>query len=145
MACKCVFYRPEHNAKGGPHGTEFWRFWNISTDRAQTADGKNRAICLVIMFTPWVMVIKMSKMAHFCIFYWRQQKTSHSLGKTFKCTWKIFEFFQKIVWLISFRVTVHEISSVEIQKNCWVSQKIMKLCIFKGWYLANGSSESNNP
>ena len=21
----------------------------------------------------------------------------------------------------------------------------MKLCIFKGWYIANGSSESNNP
>ena len=23
LVCKCVFYRPEHNAKGGPHGTEF--------------------------------------------------------------------------------------------------------------------------
>ena len=26
LACKCVFHRPEHNAKGGgggPHGTEF--------------------------------------------------------------------------------------------------------------------------
>ena len=23
LACKCVFYRPEHNAKGAPHGTEF--------------------------------------------------------------------------------------------------------------------------
>ena len=22
LACKCVFYRQEHNAKGGPHGTE---------------------------------------------------------------------------------------------------------------------------
>ena len=22
-ACKCVFYRPEHNPKGGPHGNEF--------------------------------------------------------------------------------------------------------------------------
>ena len=21
LACKYVFYRPEHNAKGGPHGT----------------------------------------------------------------------------------------------------------------------------
>ena len=28
LACKCVFYRPEHNAKGRPHGTEFWRSWN---------------------------------------------------------------------------------------------------------------------
>ena len=23
LACKCVFYRPEQNAKGGPYGTEF--------------------------------------------------------------------------------------------------------------------------
>ena len=22
FACKCVFYRPEHDAKGRPHGTE---------------------------------------------------------------------------------------------------------------------------
>ena len=23
LACKSVFYRPEHNANGGPHGIEF--------------------------------------------------------------------------------------------------------------------------
>ena len=23
LACKCVFYKPEHNAKAGPHGIEF--------------------------------------------------------------------------------------------------------------------------
>ena len=23
LACKCVFYRPENNARWGPHGTEF--------------------------------------------------------------------------------------------------------------------------
>ena len=23
LACKYIFYRPEHNAKGGPHATEF--------------------------------------------------------------------------------------------------------------------------
>ena len=23
LACKCVFYGPEHNAKGGVHGIEF--------------------------------------------------------------------------------------------------------------------------
>ena len=39
--------------------------WNIPMARAQIVDGKNGAICLVIMFTPQVMVIKMSKMAHF--------------------------------------------------------------------------------
>ena len=28
LVFKCVFYRPEQNAKGGPYGTEFWRSWN---------------------------------------------------------------------------------------------------------------------
>ena len=23
LVCKCVFYRPKHNEKGGPHGIEF--------------------------------------------------------------------------------------------------------------------------
>ena len=42
--------------------------WNIPTDGAQRADGKNGIICLVIMFTSQVTVIKMSKMAHFLYF-----------------------------------------------------------------------------
>ena len=28
LPCKCVFNRPEHNAKEGPQGTEFWRSLN---------------------------------------------------------------------------------------------------------------------
>ena len=37
-------------------------------DRAQRVDAENMVICLVIMFTPGVMVVKMSKMAHFLYF-----------------------------------------------------------------------------
>ena len=37
----------------------------LPTDRAQRADVKNGVICLFIMFTPRVTVIKMSKMARF--------------------------------------------------------------------------------
>ena len=37
-------------------------------DRVQRVDEKNVIICLVIMFTYGVMVIKMSKMAHFLYF-----------------------------------------------------------------------------
>ena len=36
-------------------------------DKIQRVDEKNGAICLVVMFTPRVMVIKMSKMTH--LFY----------------------------------------------------------------------------
>ena len=36
-------------------------------DKIQRLDEKNGVICLVVMFTPRVMVIKMSKMTHlFC-------------------------------------------------------------------------------
>ena len=41
---------------------------DIPTDRAQRLDEKNGIICLVIMFTPGVMVTRMSKMAQFLCF-----------------------------------------------------------------------------
>ena len=37
-------------------------------DEAQRVDEKNGVICLVVMFTPRVMVIKMSKITHFLYF-----------------------------------------------------------------------------
>ena len=40
-----------------------YRNENIATDRTQRVDKKNELIFLFIMFTPRVMVIKMSKMA----------------------------------------------------------------------------------
>ena len=43
--------------------------WNITTSRAQRVDEKNGVICLVIMFTPTVIVIKLSKMVNFFIFF----------------------------------------------------------------------------
>ena len=65
---KCVFYRPEHMEKGEPMELKFegieMRKWNIIMDRAQRVDEKNGVICLFIMFTPEVMVMTMSNMAH---------------------------------------------------------------------------------
>ena len=44
LACKCVFYRPELNAKGDPMELNFESLekqkWNIPTDRAQRLDEK---------------------------------------------------------------------------------------------------------
>ena len=71
LARKCVFYKPEHNAKGGSHELNFdglkMQKWNIPMDRTQRVDEKNGVICLV-MFTARVIVMKMSKMAHFLHF-----------------------------------------------------------------------------
>ena len=44
---------------------------------------------------------------------------------------------------VALELTVCEILRTE--SNSRVCKKILKLCIFKGWHLANGSSESNNP
>ena len=42
--------------------------YNKSSDRAQRVDEKNGGICLVSMFSPGDMVIKMSIMAHLLYF-----------------------------------------------------------------------------
>ena len=63
LACKSVFYRSEHNAKGDP--TESWNAkmkYSIPTERTEIDDA-NRVICLVIMFTTRVVVNELSKMA----------------------------------------------------------------------------------
>ena len=55
--------------------------WNKQTDRTQRADEKNGVICLVIMFAPGVMVIKMSKMAHFLYFLLMPAKNQTQFGE----------------------------------------------------------------
>ena len=69
LACKCVFYGPDINAKGDRmelnfEGLEIQK-WNIPTYRAQRFDEKNGAIRLIIMFNPKVMVFKMSRIVVF--------------------------------------------------------------------------------
>ena len=53
LASKCVFYRPEHKAKGEPLKWNFevlgMQRWDKPTDRAQRIDGKNG----VKMFKKW--------------------------------------------------------------------------------------------
>ena len=71
LACKCIFYRQEHNAKGGGHEIE--KPWNAKMTFANGENSSIRCIkwviCRVIIFTLWVKVIKMSKTAHFVYFF----------------------------------------------------------------------------
>ena len=69
LASKYVYYRPENYGKEELHGIEMQN-WNIQMDRAQRVGAKKGIIFLFIMFTPRVMVIKMSKLAYICIFCW---------------------------------------------------------------------------
>ena len=49
LPCKCAFYKPEHNAKGGRHEIEYedqeMQKWNIQKNGVQRADEEKRVIC----------------------------------------------------------------------------------------------------
>ena len=120
----------------GPHETELWRSWNaemnIPTDRAQKVDGKNGVIWLFIMFTPWVMVIKMSKMVHFCIFCWCQQKISHSLDKIFTCIWKnLFSSLRKCYGLLDSELPFAGYQPLKIQSFIISTLNILQMITLK--------------
>ena len=68
---------------------------------------KKGVIFLVIMFTPGVMAIKISKNVSFFVIFADDSKTLVHLKD-------LLEFFQKMAWLIGLGVTVCEISRVEI-------------------------------
>ena len=55
--------------------------WNIPRVRAQRVGEKNGVICQVIMLTPALMVIKMSKMAHFLFFLSMTAKNQSQFGQ----------------------------------------------------------------
>ena len=57
--------------------------WNIPTDRAQGVDEKNGVVSLVVMFAPRVMVIEMSKMAHFLHFLLMPAKKSNTIWRSY--------------------------------------------------------------
>ena len=49
--------------------------WILQTAKSEKVDEKNGVICLVSMFPPWVMVLKLSlKNAFFAILCWPQQE-----------------------------------------------------------------------
>ena len=60
--------------------------WNISADRAQRVDEKNEIICLLIIFTSRVIVITMSKMAHFLYFLLITAKNQSHFGQNILST-----------------------------------------------------------
>ena len=59
---------------------------NIPMERTQRADEKNGVFCLVVMFTPTVMVVKMSTLAYFLLM---AAKNYSLFGQIFKCTQRI--------------------------------------------------------
>ena len=89
--------------------------WNISRYRAQIVDEKNDDIRLV-MFTSKVMAIRMSKMAYLMYFLLNTEKHRPSLGKIFKCIWKVlFGHFTKYYGLWSSVLPLANCQHLKIQ------------------------------
>ena len=92
------------------------------------------------MFTPGVTVNKMLKMTH-SLYEPLITVCEKNVNASDRSYWV---FFQKMVWLKGSGVTIREILMVEVSKKLLSQQKIPKPCTLKDWYLANGSSETNN-
>ena len=85
LASKSVFYRPEHIAKRRGMELNFEDLekqkWNMPTVRTQRVGEKNGVVCLVIMFTSGLMVLKKSRMANFLYFLPTTAKNQSQFGQ----------------------------------------------------------------
>ena len=85
-------------------------------DSAQRVDEKNGAICLVIIFTPGVMVIKMSKMAHFLYFLQMTAKNQLQFGHNIWVHLKdLIQRFQKCYGLLDSELSLARCQSLKIE------------------------------
>ena len=102
---------------------------------------KKGVICLVIMYTPGVMVIKMSKMAQFLYFLLTPaKKISLSLDKTFMFIWKIsLRSFRKCYGLLDSELPLARYQPLKIQSFFANSAVFL---YFYPRYLTNSNSET---
>ena len=110
--------------------------WNIPTDRAQRVDEKYGVISPTYhVYSRKSWSLKCQKWIMFCILCSWQQKNSHSVGKIFKCTWKILlSSFWKcgMVRLLSYRSWDNVGRNI---KNYWVFKKTPTSCISRVYIL----------
>ena len=88
-----------YGARWADDQTDRQKKWHIEVDtngESSRSWWEMEVTCSFTMFTPTVLVIKMSKWLILCNFRWWQQKFSHNLGKTFKWNWKILTW----LWII---------------------------------------------
>ena len=107
--------------RGGHHmkmNFEYFQIqkWMLQTIRAEKVDEKNGIICLVSMFTSWVMVLKPSKKVHF--FQFCADLRNDDLSDTYMHLKGLVTHFQKTLLLIMLWLTVSEILGLEVEEFC---------------------------
>ena len=139
LACKCVFYKLEHNANKESHGTKFWRFWNAeikhTNGRAQRGDGKNSGIYLFIIFAPESYGHLDIENGSFFIFSADGRKELVTVSAKFlsapeRSYWHLSENGMVNTTPIGFAVTVLEILKGEISKKLLCQHKNTKTLYF---------------
>ena len=91
-------------------------------DRAQRVNEWNGVICFVIMFTPRVMAIKMSKwVIIFFVFFADDNKTLVTAGTEYlSASGRSYRVLQKMVWLLGFGVCeILSVETAESAKDSW--------------------------
>ena len=105
--------------------------WMLQTVGVEKVNEKNGVICLVSMLPSWVMVCKLSKKVHMCIFYNFVLTSARNLSllKQFRYMHLkvIVTLFQKILWFIVVSATVDEILAIKIPKKMLTQLKFNKI------------------
>ena len=121
--------------RGGSHENEFWLFSNTkmnAKNRAKKADENNGVICLVSMFSYWVMVLKLSKKCIVCYIMLTSERNLNLLKLlTYMQMEFLITFFQKMIWVIGVSATVNKISAIKNKKGSWLSKNLTKFFDFK--------------
>ena len=136
LACKCFTWFTDQKIVQVELNFESLEIqkWNIPTDRSQGVGDKNGVICLVTMLTPRIMVIKMSKMAHFFVFFADDSKILVLLcGNYFNAPTRSYWVLPENC-MVNRLLSYHswDIEGRNLIKNCWVGKKIPEPCVFKG-------------
>ena len=100
-------------------------------------DGKSRVICLVTMFTPWVMVIQMSKMPNILYVLLMPAKNQSEFGQKI-----LFGSLQKILWIVGFWATISKILTFEDTETYYFFEYSAVYWYFYTRHLINGNSKT---
>ena len=111
--------------------------WNIPTNRARRGDDKNGVLCLVIMFTPGVMVIKMLKMAHFYHLGQVTVTTQH-----LRASERFYLALSENAMDVGFWAIISKIWTLEDTKFCYFLLTQQSFWYFYPRYLTNSNSKT---
>ena len=117
---KLRYFTEQNGQKKEAHENEFCNQKSmLETVRGEKVVEKNVVICLVSMFSSWLMVLKLSKKCIFCNFVLTLSGNSSLLKQFTYIHLKVLVMhFQKMVLLIMLWLTSLEILAIKVEEFC---------------------------